>query len=419
MPTFSYTAVDSTGQQLMGTIEANNQTEASAQVKQQGLYPTSLVEAAAGAPQSQSAAVVGQKQKTGGAKKVAGKTLMVFTRQLATLIDAGLPLVRSLKTLITQEKHPGLKSIVSTIAETVESGSTFSEALAQHPKTFDRLYVNMVKAGEIGGVLETVLLRLAEFKEKSQRIRAKVLAAMTYPAVVLVIAVFIMAFLMLFIVPKFETIFRDMLGNKPLPAITQIVVSFSDIVMQACYPIPYLPIGIILIAVGYKFMSGTPAGSAFIDKFKLKMPIFGDLLTKTAIARFTRTLGTLVSSGVPILQALNITKETAGNTVISDAIIKVHDSVKEGESMVNPLDASGLFPPMVISMIQVGEETGQLPDMLTKVADVYEDEVDTAVSSLTSLLEPIMIVVLAVIVGTIVVALFYPLISIIQNLSAI
>lgn len=417
MPVFNYTAVDSRGQQTSGQVTANNAAEATAQIKQSGYFPTSVMEASS-APAA-SAASAAPKPKSsfslGGGGKIKSKTLMVFTRQLATLIDAGLPLLRSLRTLLKQEKNVTLRNTMVALAEAVESGSTFSEGLAQHPKIFNKLYVNMVKAGELGGVLELVLQRLAEFQEKSQRIKGKVVSALVYPIVVLCIAVVILAFLMLFIVPKFEAIFKDMLNGKELPILTQLVIGASRFVQDY-----YLFIGggAILIFVAFKVFAKTDAGATSIDRFKLKVPLFGDLLTKTAIARFTRTLGTLVSSGVPILQALNITKETAGNVVISDSIAKVHESVKEGESMVTPLEASGLFPPMVISMIQVGEETGQLPDMLTKVADVYEEEVDVTVAGLTSLLEPVMIVFLAFIVGTIVIALFLPLISIIQELTS-
>jgi len=415
MPVFNYTAVDSRGQQTSGQVNANNAAEATSQIKQSGFFPTSVIEASAALSAGASSA---PKTKTsfsfGGGGKIKSKTLMVFTRQLATLIDAGLPLLRSLRTLLKQERNVTLRNTMVALAESVESGSTFSEGLAQHPKIFNKLYVNMVKAGELGGVLELVLQRLAEFQEKSQRIKGKVVSAMVYPLVVLCIAVLILVFLMLFIVPKFEEIFKDMLNGKDLPLLTQIVIGTSRFV-QSYYI--FITVAAVMLFFAYKMFSKTTAGATTIDRFKLKVPLFGDLLTKTAIARFTRTLGTLVSSGVPILQALNITKETAGNVVISDSILKVHESVKEGESMVTPLEASGLFPPMVISMIQVGEETGQLPDMLTKVADVYEEEVDVTVAGLTSLLEPVMIVLLAVIVGTIVIALFLPLISIIQELT--
>ena len=273
----------------------------------------------------------------------------------------------------------------------------------------------MVKAGEVGGVLEVVLTRLAEFQEKAQKIKNKVISAMVYPVIVLIIAVLILSFLLVFVVPKFQEIFRDMLGDKPLPPLTEFVIAASTLLKNNFLILVALVVGLI---IAYKVFARTPAGQAFFDRMKLKMPIFGNLIRLTAISRFSRTLGTLVSSGVPILQALNITRETAGNKVLADAIGKVHDSVKEGESVVVPLEASGVFPPMVISMISIGEETGRLPDMLIKVADVYEDEVDNAVAGLTSLLEPIMIVFLAIIVGVIVVALFLPLISIIQELSA-
>jgi type IV pilus assembly protein PilC len=347
-------------------------------------------------------------------KGIKGKVLMIFTRQLATLIDAGLPLLRGLTVLAKQEKDVVLKATINHLADAVQGGSTFSEGLAQHPVIFNKLYINMVKAGELGGVLELVLNRLAEFQEKAQKIKNKVVAAMFYPVVVLFIAMAIMGFLLVFIVPKFQQIFNDMLGGKRLPALTEFVIGISAFVKGHIFII----LGaIVVVVVGYRLFVRTEKGRVTMDKLKLHAPLFGDLVRKSSISRFTRTLGTLVTSGVPILQALNITKETAGNSIIADAITKVHDSVKEGESIVSPLEASGVFPPMVISMIDVGEETGQLPEMLLKIADVYDDEVDNAVSGITSLLEPIMIVFLAVIVGTIVIALFLPLISIITGLQ--
>jgi len=416
MPLFAYSAVDAQGKTHQGTVEANSAAEAAAAVKKQGRFPTNIAETSAAAkPQGKSLSFnfsFGGGQGTG---KVPAKILTVFTRQLSTLISAGLPLLRSLRTLGKQEKNPNLKIIMAKLAESVEGGTTFSEALAQHPKAFNKLYVNMVKAGELGGVLEIVLTRLAEFAEKSQRIRGKVTSAMVYPAVVLVIAVGIVTFLMLFIVPKFEAIFKDMLGGRPLPAITQIIMDLSRFI-QGNFLL--LAGALTVLVIGMRFAIRLPGIAAALDSYKLKLPLFGDLLTKTSVARFSRTLGTLVSSGVPILQALQITRDTAGNERVSAAIETIHDNVKEGESMVAPMEASQIFPPMVVSMVQVGEETGQLPDMLTKVADVFEEEVDTAVAGLTSLLEPVMIVLLALIVGTIVVALFLPLITIIQDLTA-
>lgn len=415
MPLFAYSAVDAQGKTHQGTLEANNAADAAAAIKKQGRFPTSITEAAPSAAKAKGFAFRFSLGGTATTGKVPAKVLTVFTRQLSTLISAGLPLLRSLRTLSKQEKNANLKKIMEGLAESVEGGTTFSEALAQHPKAFNKLYVNMVKAGELGGVLEVVLTRLAEFAEKSQRIRGKVTSAMVYPIVVLTIAVGIVGFLMLFIVPKFEAIFKDMLGGRPLPAITQIIMDLSRFI-QGNFIL--IAVGLVVVAVGVRFALRLPGISTAVDNWKLKIPLFGDMLTKTSVARFSRTLGTLVSSGVPILQSLQITRDTAGNERVSSAVESIHDNVKEGESMVAPMEASGIFPPMVVSMVQVGEETGQLPDMLTKVADVFEEEVDTAVAGLTSLLEPVMIVLLALIVGTIVVALFLPLITIIQDLTA-
>ncbi|MBE2205660.1 MAG: type II secretion system F family protein [Chthoniobacterales bacterium] len=424
MPRYTYVALDARGQESSGVIEAESQNDAVGQLRQSGYFPKSIAEEGKGPKPKTKAPAKAQ----AGLKKdlkinisflqkktIKPKTLMIFTRQLATLIDAGLPLLRGLTVLAKQEPDPVLKGVINNLAESVQGGSTFSDSLGGNPKIFNKLYVNMVKAGELGGVLELVLLRLAEFQEKAQKIKNKVVAAMFYPIIVLVIAIVILAFLLVFIVPKFEAIFADMLGGKPLPALTQFVIGASNMVKNNSLVIVG---GIVLLIILYKIIGRTAKGVQVIDNVKLKAPLFGDLTRKSSISRFTRTLGTLVTSGVPILQALNITRETAGNVIIADAIGKVHDSVKEGESIVQPLEASGVFPPMVISMIDVGEETGQLPEMLLKVAEVYDDEVDNAVAGLTSLLEPIMIVFLAVVVGTIVIALFLPLISIITGMQA-
>jgi type IV pilus assembly protein PilC len=424
MPRFTYVTLDARGQESTGILEADSQNEAVAQLRQAGFFPKSIALEGKGSKKKSSAGGMSSLAKKDikininipflERKTIKPKTLMIFTRQLATLIDAGLPLLRGLTVLSKQEPDPVLKKVIVSIAESVQSGGTFSESLASHPRIFNKLYVNMVKAGELGGVLEIVLLRLAEFQEKAQKIKNKVVSAMFYPVIVLVIAIVIMGFLLVFIVPKFEQIFADMLGGKPLPALTQFVIGTSNLVKNNLIAI----VGAIAaLFFGLKFLSKTTKGAVLIDNILLKAPVFGDLTRKSAISRFSRTLGTLVTSGVPILQALNITRDTAGNAVVADAISKVHDAVREGESIVQPLEASGVYPPMVISMIDVGEETGQLPDMLLKVAEVYDDEVDNAVSGLTSLLEPIMIVFLAVIVGTIVIALFLPLISIITGMQ--
>lgn len=426
MPHFNYVALDARGQEATGVIEAATQNDAVSQLRQAGYFPKSIQEEGKGGRKASKSPA-----KAGGnlaskqinlninipflqRKTIKGKTLMIFTRQLATLIDAGLPLLRGLTVLAKQEPDVVLRKVIVSLAESVQGGGTFSESLNGHPKIFNKLYVNMVKAGELGGVLELVLLRLAEFQEKAQKIKNKVVSAMFYPAIVLVIAIVIMAFLLVYIVPKFQQIFADMLNGKPLPGLTQFVIGASTVVKEN---ILFIIAGIVVVVVLYRVLAATAKGGALLDAFKLKAPLFGDLIRKSSISRFSRTLGTLVTSGVPILQALNITRETAGNAVIADAIMKVHDSVKEGESIVHPLEASGVFPPMVISMIDVGEETGQLPEMLLKVAEVYDDEVDNAVAGLTSLLEPIMIVFLAVVVGTIVIALFLPLVGIISGMQ--
>ena len=425
MPRYTYVALDARGQESTGLVEARSSNEAIGQLRQAGYFPTSVYEEGKGGPDgkvsragAKAARIARPRTKISivlfQRKKVKPKIMMIFTRQLATLIDSGLPLLRGLNVLAKQERDTVLRNTINKLADGVQGGSTFSESLAQHPLIFNHLYVNMVKAGEVGGVLELVLRRLAEFQEKAQKIKNKVVAAMVYPIIVMTMAIAIMAFLLVFIVPKFEAIFHDMLGDKPLPAITLFVIGVSNFVKNHGLVL----LGLLIAALAaYKLIARTRAGRSIIDRFKLRVPLFGDLIRKTAISRFSRTLGTLVTSGVPILQALNITRETAGNMVIAGAISQVHDSVKEGESIVQPLEASGAFPPMAISMIDVGEETGQLPEMLLKIADVYDDETDNSVAALTSMLEPIMIVFLALVVGTIVIALFMPLISIISGLQ--
>ena len=407
-------------------VEATSTNAAITQLRQSGYFPTSVIEEAISGPDGKearrrgttTARVTKPRAKKGivlfRRRKVKSKILMVFTRQLATLVDSGLPLLRSLNVLAKQERDRLMKNTINKLADSVQSGSTFSDALALHPRIFNDLYVNMVRAGEVGGVLELVLNRLSEFQEKAAKIKNKVIAAMVYPGIVMTMAVGIMTFLMIFIVPRFEAIFHDILGDKPLPPVTRFVIGVSGFMKNDGLII----LGaVIAIVTFYKLIGRTRRGRLVIDNFKLRMPLFGNLNRKTAISRFARTLGTLVTSGVPILQALNITRETAGNAAIAAPISQVHDSVKEGESIVQPLEASRAFPPMVVSMVDVGEETGKLPEMLLKIADVYDDEVDNAVAALTSMLEPIMIVFLAIIVGTIVLALFTPLISIITGLQ--
>jgi len=423
MARFRYIAMDGKGAEVEGVIEAGSQSQAVSSLRGQGLFPTRVAEVGGGAQAKRGAAPVKQVKVAtpGGSKlpaflrpRVKPKQLMVFTRQLATLIEAGLPLLRGLRILLKQEKTQALREALTGMGEAVESGGTFSEALGQYPRTFDKLYINMVKAGEAGGVLDSVLARLAEFMEKAERIRGKIKSAMTYPLVVLVAALGILTFLMVFIIPKFAEIFTDLLGGKALPPITQFVIGLSDAVANQWYVFLGGGFGAVIL---FKLLKQTPRGAATLDKVKMRTPLFGQLVRKTAVARFARTLGTLMQSGVPILQALNIVRDTAGNQVVADAIQKIHDSVKEGESVAMPMEASGVFPGMVVSMVDVGEETGALPEMLVRVADGYDEEVDMAVEALTSIIEPIMIVFLALIIGTIVIAMFVPLISIVSEMS--
>jgi type IV pilus assembly protein PilC len=430
MPKYDYVALDNRGKETKGTVEVASQNEAIGRVKEMGLFPTKIVETEKvqdkkfSPKKIRSAARSGRSGRAkGGALninitipglggRVKPKVLTAFTRQLATLVDAGLPLLRGLRVLEKQERSAVLKKILGELALSIEGGSTFSEALAQHPKVFNRLFVNMVKAGELGGVLEVVLKRLAEFSEKAQKIKGKVKAALFYPVTVLIVAVGIMILLMVMVVPKFKDVFAGM-GVK-MPGFTLFVLAISDAIRLH---IVQTTGGLVLVVVAFLLAIKTKIGRYIWDKLQLKMPVLGPVISRVAIARFTRTLGTLVSSGVPILQALTIVKETAGNVIISNAIASVHESVKEGETITSPLEASGVFPPMVVSMVDVGEQTGALPEMLLKISDNYDEEVDNAVASMTSLLEPIMIIFLAVMVGSIVIAMFLPLIAMITSLS--
>ena len=426
MPNFKYTALDQNGAEKTGFVTADNKIAAMEMVRAQGLLVRECEESKGGpsAVKQKGAKkdAKGKKKKEGGAKGKAGaavkqKELMVFTRQLATLIDAGLPLLQSLNVLSKQEPNPNLRATIVALGESVQGGSTFSEALSAYPKLFNKLFVNMVKAGEIGGVLEVVLKRLAEYQEKANRLRSKIVSAMVYPTIILVIAVGILTFLMLVIVPKFKEMFEGQ--NMELPALSEFVFNFSDKCMATT--IPFVPNAVLVLAliavgiVGISFWKRTPKGGRTVDSIVLKLPKIGDLNKVSAVARFSRTFGTLVSSGVPILQALLITRDTAGNVIVADAVTKIHDAVREGESIVTPMSASQVFPPMVISMVDVGEETGQLPDMLMKVAEVYDEEVDNAVTALTAMIEPLMSVFLAIVVGSIVLAMFMPMMEIIKN----
>ena len=438
MPKFSYIAIESaTGKDKKGVIDSNTAEQAALDLKAMGLLPTAVNLAGGGGLRL--GAKAGPKSGGGGgadpgnpftqgadpkAKKkgapmslgkvVSNQGLAVFTRQLSTLVNAGMPILRSLETLARQEKNLGFKYVLEQVSETIKSGGTFSDGLLQHPKVFDRLYINMVKAGEAGGVLGTVLDRLAKFMEKAEKIKGKVKAAMTYPLIIMVVAVLIVSALMVFVIPKFEEIFSGLLKGTPLPLLTQFVLAVSNFMKNHIFA----TLGIVAACIfGFRMASKTKSGKNAMDWVQINIPAFGPLFLKAAVGRFTRTLGTLLSSGVPILQALIITRDTSGNVHIAQALNKVHDRVKEGEGVGKPLEATKIFPTMVTSMVEVGEETGALPEMLTRIADTYDEEVDNAVTSITSIIEPIMIVFMAVIVGTIVIALFLPLVKIIQTLS--
>lgn len=434
MATFQYIAKDSAGNETRGQVEAADRNSAIAAVRAQGLLPTAMGEVrSSSAPQKPQAGKKGSPAPSGGKKKGTGlnmeinirlpkflqgriktKVLTQFTRQLATLVNAGLPLMRSIDVLKRQMKDAQLREALEGISETISAGGTFSESLTAYPKIFDNLYINMVKAGEAGGVLEVVLARLAEFAEKADKIKNKVKGAMIYPIVVLVAAVGITAFLLVTVIPKFKQVFDDMLGGEALPSVTQFVIDMSEYVQNNGLTVAAVFAGVVVLL---KLFAKTEKGAYLFDVLKLRIPVTGTLVQRTAVSRLTRTLGTLLSSGVPILQALVIVRETSGNRVIAKAIQSVHDAVKEGEGVTQPLSQCWVFPPMVISMVEVGEETGALAEMLTRIADTYDDEVDNAVAGMTAAIEPALIIILAVIVGTIVVAMFLPMIKIISSVS--
>lgn len=416
MPQYLYTAMNSSGKECKGKIEAASEDAAVLELRSNNIYVTSIKVAVKAQKYKSKAAAGGSGFNVNlGPLVIKRKDLTVVTRQLAILLGAGLPLIRSLRTLEKQAKNPSVRGVLAKTSEIVEGGSTFAEALEQSPKSFDKLYLNMVRAGEASGAMEIILDRLAGFMEKAARIAGKVKSAMIYPTVILSIAVLAVVGLMIFIVPNFRKIFADLLGpDEPLPGITTFLISVSDSMVQTWY---YWLIGVALIVVAYKIAGKTKYGKFGIDWCKYNMPLFGPIIAKTAVSRFSRTLGTLMSSGVPVLNALAIVKETSGNEVVSKAVQEVYVAVKEGEGIAAPLSKTKVFPEMVISMVEVGEETGKLPEMLDKIANSYDEEVDNAVSALTSLIEPLMIVGLAGIVGTIVIALFLPLTKIIEKMS--
>lgn len=428
MTTYAYEALNSAGKPQKGTIEAASSEEAIQQIKGQGFFPTSVREQKV----KGDSGVRGDKKTAKGKKKkrefsiniaigkVSQKKLTLFTRQLSTLQDAGLPLLRSLQILETQQKPGMMKSILAQVTEDVEAGSTLSDAMAKHPRAFDRLYCKMVNAGEIGGVLDVILQRLAIFMEKAQRLRRRIIGALIYPAVVISVAVLIVTGIMIFVIPKFQGIFNDF--EVELPGLTIWLINISNW-MAGTLPGQNIAGAVwilgspVLLFLFFKLIRKTGPGRAATDYMRIWIPVIGGLVKKTAVARFTRTLGTLISAGVPILEAIMITRDTSGNYVYEKALTKVHDSIREGETFAGPLRESKVCDSLVVNMIDVGEETGDLDSMLMKIADNYDEEVDVAVQSMLSLLEPLLVVVLGTIIGTIVLALFLPLIKMIESVS--
>ena len=398
MPNYLYEAVDASGLMNKGSVEVINQGEALERIREMGLFPT-MVRLATTRSFSRPERPVSVKRKPFpisirlGMNRIKPAALTVFTRQLATLVDVGMPMLRGLRLLQQQERNPAMKRILGEIAMTIESGGTMTEALSAHPKIFSPLYVSMVRAGETGGILDEVLRRQAEFMEKAEKIKGKVKAAMFYPTSVMLVAAGIMTLLMVFVIPRFQSVFDGLLGGRPMPAFTLAVFYLSEIVKNHA-----LVVGMVLVTMMLAFQAfiHIRTGRRWFDGFKLIVPGLGNVFRKVALARFTRRLGTLLRSGVPILQALTIVRETAGNAVVGALVGKIHDSVKEGGTMADPFKASKIFPEMVGGMVDVGEQTGALPDMLIKVADTCDEEVDNAVSAMTSLLEPVMLIFLAV-----------------------
>lgn len=418
MPTYTYEAMDNTGLEIKDTIDAPSEQEAQTMIREKGFFVTKISEKTSrkkGKTAVANRTAARQRKRNVSGLSLGGvraKQLCTFTRQLSTLQDAGLPILRSLRILEGQAKPGPLKASLVGVIEDVESGNTLSEAMAKQPKAFDNLYVNMVKAGEAGGALEVILQRLAEFKEKAQSLKRKVQGAMVYPVAVITVATCIVGFIMYWIIPKFKDIFNDF--GVDLPDITIWLIAASDWVVKYFYLIPAIPIGFWLFI---KIVKKNRTGAYIVDRITMKIPIIGQIVTKSTVARTSRTLGTLISSGVPILEALSIARDTAGNEVFRKAFDHIHQSIREGESMAVPLKETRIVDDLVVNMVDVGEETGALDNMLYKVADVYEEEVAVLVEGLINMLEPIMVVVLGLIVGFIVIALFMPLVKLLNELA--
>ena len=396
MAKFAWEGKTRSGQMQKGEMDAPNQAAVTATLRRQGIMPGKIKERGKGLDV--------EIKIPGFEPKVSTKDLVVFTRQFATMIDAGLPLVQCLDILGRQQENKTFKKMLVEVKESVESGSTFADALKKHPKAFDDLYVNLVAAGEVGGILDTILNRLAAYIEKAMKLKKKVKSAMTYPGTIVGIAVLVIAVILIFVIPAFEKMFADFGGSLPAP--TQFVINLSNFIQKYIIVI----IGFfVLFTFVFKRVYKTEKGRARIDDFALKLPIFGILIRKVAVAKFTRTLGTMISSGVPILDGLDIVAKTAGNKTVEKAIYKVKQSISEGKTIAEPLEKSGVFPPMVCQMIAVGEQSGSIDTMLNKIADFYDDEVDDAVGNLTAMMEPLLMLFLGTTVGGLVIAMYLPI----------
>lgn len=412
MPLFEYEAMNAEGKAVVDQIEARNKDEAIARIRETSLFPTRVTEAKAAEAAARPGAPRRLRKKTFVIGGVRAKHLTLFTRQLSTLTDAGIPVVQALNILEHQMRPGAMKNVAGSVADEVEGGSSLSEAMAKYPKAFDELYCNMVKAGETSGMLDAVLQRLADFREKAARLKSRVIGALIYPVVVLTVATLIIAGLIKWIIPTFIQMFEEM--DVELPAPTQVLLHITKFSTTYWYLLPAVPIALFVL---YKIITSTRIGRVVVDWLKFRIPLFGTIINKAAIARFTRTLGTLIGSGVPILEALTISRDTAGNRILADAIQGVHDGVRQGDPLAAPLSQSKVCDDIVVNMVDVGEETGNLDSMLLKVADTYDGDVDVAVEGLTRLMEPITVVLLGGVIGFIVISLFMPLISLIQSLS--
>ncbi|MCH6256380.1 type II secretion system F family protein [Puniceicoccaceae bacterium K14] len=421
MPKFQFTAKEPSGKERRGIIDASTREAAAVQIKGYGLTPVRVMPANSKAAKAAKKVSRSDANKADAVKKPSyfgpaakPKAIMAFTRQVSTLLNSGMPLLRCLEVLVLQERNPAFKWVVSQLAHTIRSGNSLSEGMALFPKEFDHLYVNLVRAGEAGGTLGLALKRLANYLEKLHKMKTKLIAAMAYPVVVASMSLIIVAVLMVFVVPKFEDIFKEQLQGEQLPQITQYVLAISSFVINYWY---YGIGAMFLLFLLGKLILNTKIGRRTVDWFKLKTPKIGDLYTKIYISRFSRTLGTLLSSGVPILDGLQMTRDVCHNILVMQAVEKVRSRVKDGETISKPLSATRIFPPMVTSMIEVGEETGQVSEMLDQLSEIYEEEVENSVIGLTSVVEPLLIVMLAIVIVFILLALFLPFIKIMQGFA--